>query len=112
MKKFLNTAAIIGFSAALCLSGCSGTNEDTEKTDLEAQEAVSNVPINFNVKVTGAGIEDDEMVIMYQVSLPEPERPASDMEFEKVSLLSADGGDAGCEFIGSELYSSNGQDDV
>lgn len=112
MKKFLNTAAIIGFSAALCLSGCSGINGDTKKTDLEAQEAVSNVPINFNVKVTGAGIEDDEMVIMYQVSLPEPERPASDMEFEKVSLLSADGGDAGCEFIGSELYSSNGQDDV
>ena len=64
MKKFLNTAAIIGFSAALCLSGCSGTNGNTEKTDLEAQEAVSNVPINFYFKVTGAGIEDDEMVIM------------------------------------------------
>ena len=113
-KKRLIPALVCVMALAVC-AGCSNTSDsaaETEKGD-DGNTVVSdeNMHLNFSVKVTDARTDGNELSIMYMVSLPENERPASDMEFESIRLM-AGAEEADCEFDGAEVYSDNGENAV
>lgn len=118
MRK-LNRGLFLALICSMSLAGCSNSADsaaETENENTASENTVvsenENVPLNFNLKITDARIEGEELSIMYLVSLPSNDRPAADMEFEKIELMTADGNTADCEFDGIELYSDNGQDSV
>ena len=119
MKKLLGKALVIAALCSMALAGCSNSTDssaETENTNTAGENTVvsenENEPLNFNLKITDAKINGNELSIMYLVSLPSNDRPAEDMEFEKLEIISPDGNAADCEFDGTELYSANGQDNV
>ena len=119
MKKSLGKALVIAALCSMALAGCSNSADssaETENTNTAGENTVvsenENEPLNFNLKITDAKIDGNELSIMYLVSLPSNDRPAEDMEFEKLEIISPDGNAVDCEFDGTELYSANGQDNV
>lgn len=118
MRK-LNRGLFLALICSMALAGCSNSTDssaETENTNTAGENTVvsenENEPLNFNLKITDAKINGNELSIMYLVSLPSNDRPAEDMEFEKLEIISPDGNAADCEFDGTELYSANGQDNV
>lgn len=115
MKK-LKDVSVLALICAMALAGCGNSADSAAETENgeESNAVISeneNVPINFNVRVTDARTDGNELSIMYMVSLPENERPASDMEFESIRLM-AGAEEADCEFDGAEVYSDNGENAV
>ncbi len=118
MRK-LNRGLFLALICSMALAGCGNSADsaaETENENTASENTVvsenENIPLNFNLKITDARTDGDELSIMYLVSLPSNDEPASDMEFEKIELMTADGNTADCEFDGVELYSDNGQDSV
>lgn len=118
MRK-LNRGLFLALICSMALAGCGNSADSAAETENEntvSENTVvsenENIPLNFNLKITDARTDGDELSIMYLVSLPSNDRPASDMEFEKIELMTADGNAVDCEFDGVELYSANGQDNV
>lgn len=118
MRK-LNRGLFLALICSMALAGCGNSANSAAETENEntvSENTVvsenENIPLNFNLKITDARTDGDELSIMYLVSIPSNDRPAADMEFEKTELMTADGNTADCEFDGVELYSDNGQDSV
>ena len=93
MKK-LNRGLFLALICSMALAGCGNSansasetqNENTASENTVVSEN-ENVPLNFNLKITDARTDGDELSIMYLVSLPSNDRPAADMEFEKIELI-------------------------